>query len=258
MLSRRKFIDLFGFGRKLFAPREISTFKPKEFSWNSEYYENYQPDANEIDAIEHESKIRKSRGSVQLLRHYFKNFNSETDSEKKKAIRVKLISELKKFPNKTHPTVLSYGAESDKVELYSFGDLHENPIPNFKSYEELGRMSNTIRMNHLGNFTGPGSYYFMHSVAELEKALIQYTQDILLKEKFESLVVPDILPAELIEGCGMQVEGHPNQVNNISLIISPKKLFQFKLIAIKSVGLSTETIEPVFIRNIRNGIGWFL
>lgn len=212
MLNRKKFVDLISFSRKLFAVRALSNFKPKEFSWNSEFYEMYLPDAKEIDEIERESKIRKSRGSVQLLRHYFKCFNNETDGEKKKELRTKLITELKKFPNKTHPTVLSYGADSDKVELDSFGDLHENPIANFKSYDELGKMSNTIRMNQLGNFTGPGSYYFMHSVAELEKALIQYTQDVLLKENFEPIVVPDILPAGLIEGCGMQAEGHPTQV----------------------------------------------
>lgn len=212
MLNQRQFVDLISFSRRLFSVRELSNFKPKEFSWNSEYYENYLPDANDIDEIEYESKIRKSRGSVQLLRHYFKCFNNECNSDKKKELRIKLMAELKKFPNKTHPTVLSYGAESDKVELDSIGDLHKNPIPNFKSYDELGKMSNTIRMSQLGNFTGPGSYYFMHSVAELEKALIQYTQDMLLKENFETIVVPDILPAGLIEGCGMQVEGHPTQV----------------------------------------------
>lgn len=215
MLNPRKLIDLGRLSRQLFSARELSNFKPRQFSWNSEFYENYVPDERIIDEIEEESKVRKSSGSVQLLRHYYKNFNNENDSEKKKDLRLKFISELKKFPNKTHPTVLSYGTDSDKVELYSFGDLHKNPIPNFKSYDELGKMSNTIRMDSLGNFTGPGSYYFMHSVAELEKALIQYTQDILFKEGFELLVVPDILPAELIEGCGMQVEGHKNQVSPI-------------------------------------------
>lgn len=213
MLNPKKLLDFGRLSRTFFTARELSNFKPRHFNWNSEFYENYLPDEKTINEIEEESKIRKSHGSVQLLRHYYKGYNNESDSEKKTDLRLKLIAELKKFPNKTHPTVLSYGADSDKVELYSFGDLHKNPMPNFKSYDELGKMSNTIRMDQLGNFTGTGSYYFMHSVAELETALIQYTQDILFKEGFELLVVPDILPAELITGCGMQVDGHKTQVS---------------------------------------------
>lgn len=212
MLSTNKLFDLYRFSPKLFTIRSFSSFEPRAFSWNSEFFKNYVPNEKVIDEIEQESKIRKSRGSVQLLRHLFKSYNNENDFEKKENLKTKLITEFKKFPNKTHPTVLSYGADSDKVELYSFGDLHEKSVSNFKSYEELGRMSNTIRMSQLGNFTGPGSYYFMHSVAQLEQALIRYTQDILFEEGFELLVVPDILPAELIEACGMQVEGHPTQV----------------------------------------------
>lgn len=50
-------------------------------------------------------------------------------------------------------------------------------------------------------------------MAELEQALIRYTTDVLLKEGFELISVPDILPAELIEGCGMQVNEKTTQVN---------------------------------------------
>lgn len=206
---------LYRLSRKVFSVRELSTIKTREFSLNSDFFESYLPDEKTIDDIAEESKIRKSRGSIQLLRHYFKSYNNESDSGKKKDLRLKLIDEMKKFPNKTHPTVLSYGADSDKVELYSFGDSHKNPIPNFKSYQELGTLSNTIRMSQLGNFCGSRSYYFMNSVAELETALIRYTTDHLHKKGFELLSVPDILPAELIEACGQQVHGHPTQVNNL-------------------------------------------
>ncbi|XP_031620906.1 serine--tRNA ligase, mitochondrial [Contarinia nasturtii] len=213
MLNSRQFIDLFRKqGRKLFATRQLSNFKPKQFSLNSEFFENYTPDEETINEIEESTKIRKSHGSVQLLRHHYKNFMNESESEKRKDLRSKLITELKKFPNKTHPTVLSYGADSDKVELYSFGDLHNNPMPDFKSYEELGKMSTTIRTSNLGNFTGPGSYYFMDSVAKLARALVDYTMDNLYKEGFQLITVPDILPAELIEACGMTVDDHATQV----------------------------------------------
>lgn len=200
-------------GSKVFSIRELcNTIKSHEFSLNSKFFESYIPDEEAIDEIAKESSIRKSRGSIQLLRHYFQNYNRTDDSDKKNEFRLKMIDELKKFPNKTHPTVLSYGSESDKVELYVNGDLHNNPIPNAKSYLELGTMSNTIRMSQLGNFCGSRSYYFMNSVAELETALIQYTVDFLFEKGFELISVPDILPADLIEACGQQVDGHPAQV----------------------------------------------
>lgn len=213
MLNPRALFSLCRLSRNVFSKRELSTIKTNEFSLNSEFFENYTPDQNAIDELTEDAKIRKSRGSVQLLQHYFKKFSNENDSEKKKELRLKLIDEFKKFPNKTHPTVLSYGADSDLVELYSYGDLHKNPIPNSKSYQELGAMSNTIRMSQLGNFCGSRAYYFMSSVAELETALIRYTTDTLFKNGFEILSVPDILPAELIEACGQEVDGHRTQVN---------------------------------------------
>lgn len=162
MLNQRAIFGLCWQNKSAVSVRTFCSIKRKEFSLNSEFFENYTPDVRDIEQIEAESKIRKSRGSTQLLQHYFKNFNKESNTEKKNDFKLKLITELKKFPNRTHPTVLSYGADSDKVELYSYGDLHKNPIPNAKSYDELGAMSNTIRMSQLGNFTGSRSYYFMH------------------------------------------------------------------------------------------------
>lgn len=214
MLNQRLLCTLYRFSRKLIDVRELSTIKSHQFSLNSEFFENYVPNEKAIDEIADAIKIRKSRGSIELLRHYFKNYSSASDNKKKSEFRLKLIDELKKFPNQTHPTVLDYGIDVEKVELYSFGDLHKNSTAKAKSCIELGTMSNTIRMNDLGTFCGSKSYYFMNSVAELETALIRYTTDFLLKRGFEIISVPDILPAKLIEACGQQVDGHPTQVIN--------------------------------------------
>lgn len=190
----------------------------KQFNVKSDFFENFNVDKTVINELEQLNTIRKSQGSIEILRHLFKNYENETDHSKKIDLRTKLVNEIKKFPNHTHPTVEKYGAESDPIELYCYGDLHTNPIPNGKTYEELCTLSNTMRMSQLGNFTGSRSYYFMHSVAELEQALIRYTTDILFKEGFELISVPDILPAELIKGCGMSTDGHRHQVNHFSMI----------------------------------------
>lgn len=212
MLNQRVLHSLYRFSWSLIGVRDLSTIKSHQFSLDSEYFANYVPEEEAIDKIADAVKIRKSRGCIELLRHYFKNYNSESDNKKKTEFRLKFIDELKKFPNQTHRTVLDYGIDVEKVELYTFGDLHKNPIANAKSCMELGVMSNTIRMSDLGTFCGSKSYYFMNSVAELETALIRYTTDFLLKRGFELISVPDILPAKLIEACGQQVDGHPTQV----------------------------------------------
>lgn len=210
MLNQRFLRNLYRYSRKLIGVRECSAIKSHQFSLDSEFFDSYVPDEKVIDQIADTIQIRKSRGSIELLRHYFKTYNSESDGKRKTEYRLKFIDELRKFPNQTHPTVLDYGIDVEKVELYSVGD--KASIASGKSCMELGVMSNTIRMNDLGTFCGSKSYYFMNSVAELETALINYTTDILSQKGFELISVPDILPAKLIEACGQQVDGHPTQV----------------------------------------------
>lgn len=179
----------------------------KHFNIQSNFFDNLQVDQNVISELKQLNTIRKSKGCVQSLQRLFNEYSNESDGTKKNLLKLKVIKEIKKFPNKTHPVVEKYGADADPVELYSNGDLHQNPIPDGKSCEELCTLSNTFRMSTLGNFTGPRSYYFMNSVAKLEQALIRYTTDILLREGFELIAVPDFLPAELIEACGMSIDG---------------------------------------------------
>lgn len=179
----------------------------KQFNIESDFFNNLHVEQNIINELKQLNTIRKSKGCIQSLQRLFNEYSNENDGTKKNALKLKVIKEIKKFPNKTHPDVEKYGLNADPVELYSSGDLHQNPIPDGKSYKELCTLSNTYRMSTLGNFTGPRSYYLMHSVAKLEQALIRYTTDILLKEGFELIAVPDILPAELIEACGMAIDG---------------------------------------------------
>lgn len=56
-----------------------------------------------------------------------------------------------------------------------------------------------------------------HSANDLQElALIKYTTDFLGKEGFELISVPDILPAEVIEGCGMQTTAESSQVYHLN------------------------------------------
>lgn len=54
----------------------------------------------------------------------------------------------------------------------------------------------------------------MDSLAYLEHALVKYTIKLLKENDFEFVSVPDILPATIIEGCGMSTKGDRNQVKH--------------------------------------------
>lgn len=199
-------------GARLSTLRRFCSVNCKEFNIKSDYYDNHPVNENAIKEIEEISATRKNRGNIEVVRDLFKKYQNEQNETNKRELKTKLRNEFKKFPNKTHPTVLSYGINSDNVEIYSFGDFNKHEQPNAKTYEDLCSHSNTLRMDQLGNFTGSRSYYLMHSVAELEQALVRYTTDFLFKEGFEIISVPDILPAEVIEGCGMPTVAENHQV----------------------------------------------
>lgn len=194
--------------------RNCQSFKPSEFKTDSEYFNQLQINRNLINRLVENDKHRKSRGNIKVLQSLFEAYSNEANDTTKNELKTKLIDEIKCFPNETHPTVLGYGTDAGPIELYSHGDLFENPNPKALTFDELAKMSNTLRMGDLGNFTGGHSYYLMHSLAELEKALIRYTVDILLGEGFELMSVPDILPDSVIEGCGMDTKSDRHQVSD--------------------------------------------
>lgn len=141
------------------------SFHRKQFHVHSDFFDNHPVDKQTIKELEEINTIRKNRANIQLVRDLFEQHESENDPSLKEQLKTKLREEFKKFPNKTHPTVLSYGPNASYVELYSHGEAHKTK--NSKSYEELGNQSHTLRLSHLGNFTGSRSYYLMHSLAEL-------------------------------------------------------------------------------------------
>lgn len=62
----------------------------------------------------------------------------------------------------------------------------------------------------------------MNDLAEMEEALVQYTIDKLEANGFELVSVPELLPPEVIEGCGMKTTGKRHQIfkthqNNLCL-----------------------------------------
>jgi seryl-tRNA synthetase len=66
--------------------------------------------------------------------------------------------------------------------------------------------------------SGHKSYYFMGELAEMEQALVWFTVKKLLASNFKLVSVPDILPSQIIESCGMTVKGDRTQVHGTDYV----------------------------------------
>lgn len=164
-------------------------------------------------------KSRKSSASLPTIQEILASI-SQPDKTKSELhdLQSRLTLELAKLPNDTHPAVVDLDEVPRVVAEY--GTKYEeglNGRPKPRQFAELCKHLNILRTEHLGNFNGAKSYYLMNELADLEEALIRYTVKHLKRHGFQLVSVPDILPAEVIQGCGMQTEGDRNQVYKIDV-----------------------------------------
>lgn len=76
-----------------------------------------------------------------------------------------------------------------------------------------------VRTNHLGIVAGHRSYTLMGEMAEMERALTNYTVERLLQNGFNLIFVPDILHRDVVEGCGLNTRGKRAQVSSENLLL---------------------------------------
>jgi len=115
---------------------------------------------------------------------------------------------LKNVPNMSHPLV----QDLDEPKVI-FCREFETPDFKIQNFDEISRaLGGLCRMQNLGLFSGERTYYLTGLLAELEQALINWTVDSLTQKGFNLISVPDILHPDIIERCGMNVEGERTQV----------------------------------------------
>ncbi|XP_071451397.1 serine--tRNA ligase, mitochondrial [Hetaerina americana] len=165
--------------------------------------------------IQENIRRRKLNGDINLIQELYSRIQSAQDGEEKDALIEQLTDEALKIPNKI-PEGLS--DEPEVVRL-----VGEKPSFNFipKTLEELTKTNGSVRTRKLGNLTGKRSYFLCGVCAELEEALINFAMDRLHSRGFQLVSVPDILPASVIEGCGMPTRGERSQVYRLD-----KELYQ--------------------------------
>lgn len=167
--------------------------------------------------IEHHLKSRKSSANWPAINDLLEQLSRSsqiTDPD----LQSRLTAELAKLPNDTHPAVRDLDEVPRVVAEYGVKyEEGKDGRPKPRQFAELCKYLNVLRTDHLGNFNGAKSYYLMNDLADLETALISFTVKHLKQSGFQLVSVPDILPAEVIQGCGMQTSGERNQVYKIDV-----------------------------------------
>uniref|UniRef100_T1GUP6 serine--tRNA ligase n=1 Tax=Megaselia scalaris TaxID=36166 RepID=T1GUP6_MEGSC len=161
-----------------------------------------------MDNLEKYANLRKSVNNIPEIRKLLTSLQESTDSETSKLLSDQLKQELSRLPNETHPDVMDL---HEPVILKTYNKFPEFPSPPH-DFDDIAKKLNLIRSSHLGNFCGHKSYYFLGALAELEHALVRYALDNIRPKGFKYITVPDVLPPEIIQGCGMQTDGERNQV----------------------------------------------
>ena len=146
---------------------------------------------------------RKSSGNIDKVLELYQNPNSEEE----------LIKELSRIPNFTDPKVFEY-ADDEPFVLRLKGNI---PKYNFKprEFSQLVAKLKLLRTDRMGPVTGSRSYVLLGDLAELEQALVTYSLKELLKHNFKLVSVPDILPSQVIERCGLISDGERRLVYEV-------------------------------------------
>lgn len=168
---------------------------------------SYYCDIKNTEEIQHNINIRKRVGDIKKVLELYNIIKTSPEVNDTK-IAEELSKELSSLPNRTHPSVKTNVDPSTKYIINKKKDFSHTPL----EFSEITQRLNLIRTEKLGNTCGHKSYYFLGELAELEEALIKYTVTKLLKENFKLVSVPDILPRNVLESCGMAVNGDHTQV----------------------------------------------
>lgn len=160
-------------------------------------------DTKILEAIDKNIRERKGVGNIRRVADLKNQFDLEENQEKKQKLHDDLLSQLKLIPNVSHPDVEAY---KDRPLVLRQARKFQPPFHG-KEFHKLAKDLRILRTEALNALTGNRSYYFLDALADLEQALVNFVVNNLLSNRFNLVSVPDILPAEVIERCGMTVKG---------------------------------------------------
>lgn len=208
MWSKKQFGQFFKYSQ--FSTRILLKKQSTQYNVDSmlhipepEYDVDYICNPSNRDIIYNNILARKTTGNIDKVLEF----------SKKPELRKLFLNELNKIPNQIDPIVLSYGTEPKILK-----ECGHKPEFDFESQEfsTIVTKLKAFKSNILKPLIGQRGYLFLGDLAELEEALIYYTIKKLMKYNFKLVSVPDIVPTEIIERCGLILDNKKNLVYNLS------------------------------------------
>lgn len=175
---------------------------------------DYLTDPANLATIQRNIGLRKNKADIQRVQELYKEIYLNDDihelksEQGRKMTQDNLLTAGLAVPNMCPASVIELGKENRTIYEQDF----TKPEFKIRTFEEIARILSGARLKNLGLLSGEKSYYLTGPLAELEQALVQWTVDMLVARGFSLLSVPDILHPDIIEGCGMRVEGERTQV----------------------------------------------
>ncbi|CAG5114708.1 unnamed protein product [Candidula unifasciata] len=157
---------------------------------------------------------RKGIGDIYKVISLSEQLDKEQNEVEKERIHRELISEALDIPNLSHPNTV-IGDESGARVVEVVGTKKEFDFTPRNVSEIAGRGLKMLRDERLTFSTGAKTYYLEDGLAKLERALVSFTLDKLLKKGFQLVSVPDLLYPGVIDSCGFKTSSDRSQVYHL-------------------------------------------
>ncbi|BFZ07157.1 hypothetical protein BsWGS_10196 [Bradybaena similaris] len=171
-------------------------------------------DRNNTELIANNIQSRKGLGNIQKVISLSEQLDKEQNEMDRERLRQELITEALAIPNMSHPNTI-IGDETAARVIEVIGAKKEFDFTPRNVSEIAGKGLKMLRDERLTFSTGPKTYYLEDKLARLEKALVSFTLDRLLKKGFELVSVPDLLYSGVIDSCGFKTSSDRTQVYHL-------------------------------------------
>ncbi|XP_005096711.1 serine--tRNA ligase, mitochondrial [Aplysia californica] len=175
---------------------------------------SYLLDKKNTETIAANIYNRKGIGDIHKLITLSELYAQEQNAEKKEALRQEMTSEALDIPNISHPETI-VGDESCARQVEVVGDKKDFDFKPRPVSELGGKGLKMLRDRNLTFSTGTKTYYLEADLAQLERALVNFTLDFLQTKGFEYVTVPDVLHSGVIDSCGFKTSLAKSQVYHL-------------------------------------------
>ena len=181
----------------------VDKVKKLDEQWRKLKFEEEQlrKSRNDISKKIAEAKKSKNEKEAKSLMTKAKKIPEEISESEQK--RKKLEDEIKeimyKIPNIIHKSVPIGKNDKENVEVKKFGKPQKFNFP-VKSHVELGEDLGVLDFDTSAKTSGTGFYFMKGDLALLNMALINFSRDFMVKQKFEYVEPPLMIKKEVLSG----------------------------------------------------------